>query len=69
LNLEKKLNSWLQAEIIDKDTAQNIQQFESKSGRKGVFFVLSDLGALALGAGVIALVSSNWESGNQKLWQ
>jgi uncharacterized membrane protein len=61
LNLEKKLNSWLRAEIIDKDTAENIRHFESKSGRNGVFFVLSGLGGLALGAGVIALVASNWE--------
>jgi len=61
LNLEKKINSWLRAEIIDKDTAANIRQFESKSGRNGVFFVLSSLGGLAMGAGVIALVASNWD--------
>jgi uncharacterized membrane protein len=61
LNIEKKLNSWLRAEIIDQDTAEKIRQFEIKSGRKGVFFVLSGLGGLALGAGVIALVASNWE--------
>lgn len=61
LNLEKKLNSWLRAEIIDKDTVDKILQFESKSGGIGAFFVLSGLGGLALGAGVIALVASNWE--------
>jgi len=61
LNLEKKINSWIRAEILDKETADNIRQFERKSSRNGVFFALSGLGSLALGAGVIALVASNWE--------
>ncbi len=61
MNLEKKINSWLRAEIIDENIADKIRQFENKSSRIGVFLVLSGLGGLALGAGVIALVASNWE--------
>ncbi len=61
MNLEKKINSWLYAEVIDKDTADRIRQFEGNTNRIGVIFVLGALGGLAFGIGIISIVASNWE--------
>ncbi len=61
MNLEKKIEAWLQAAIIDKNTADRIRQFENNSSRIGFFFILGALGSLALGVGIIALVASNWQ--------
>jgi uncharacterized membrane protein len=61
MNLEKKINSWLCAEVIDRDTADRIRQFEENTNKIGVIFVLGALGGLALGIGIISIVASNWE--------
>lgn len=61
LGLERQLNRWLQAGVIDKRTASAIAQFEKSRDSLSLLSWVVGLGVFAIGVGIIALVASNWE--------
>lgn len=61
--LEKQINDWVSNNIISRDQAEGIRQFEAKSpGSSWVLYSFLILGATIIGIGVISLIASNWDS-------
>ena len=58
---ERKLNKWLDAGLIDSETAQRIRQYEADRSRPVGLWSLIGLGALAIGLGIISVVAANWD--------
>jgi len=58
---ERKINIWLNAGVIDADTAQRIREYESGRARPLGLWALIGLGALAIGLGIVSLVAANWD--------
>lgn len=58
---ERKINIWLNAGLIDSDTALRIREYEAARSRPLGLWSLIGLGALAIGLGIISLVAANWD--------
>jgi len=58
---DRKLNKWLDAGLIDAETAQRIRQYEADRSRPVGLWSLIGLGALAIGLGIISVVAANWD--------
>ncbi len=58
---DRKINNWLNAGLIDSDTAQRIRDYEADRSRPLGLWSLIGLGALAIGLGIISLVAANWD--------
>ncbi len=58
---ERQINNWLNAGLIDADTAQRIRKFETDRSRPLGLWSLIGLGALAIGLGLISVVAANWD--------
>jgi len=58
---DRKLDIWLDAGLIDTDTAQRIRAYEADRSRPLGLWSLIGLGALAIGLGIISLVAANWD--------
>ena len=55
------MNKWLDAGLIDSETAQRIRQYEAERSRPVGLWSLIGLGALAIGLGIISVVAANWD--------
>tara|TARA_R110002033_G_scaffold42421_3_gene83363 strand:- start:12115 stop:13269 length:1155 start_codon:yes stop_codon:yes gene_type:complete len=55
------LDIWLDAGLIDADTARRIREYEAERSRPLGLWSLIGLGALAIGLGIVSLVAANWE--------
>ena len=55
------MNKWLDAGLIDSETAQRIRQYEADRSRPVGLWSLIGLGALAIGLGIISVVAANWD--------
>ena len=62
MNLDKKLEAWQQAELIDANTAKRIRALESGTTRPILLWAMGGIGALAVGLGFISIVAANWSS-------
>ena len=61
--LEKQINDWVSNNLISRDQAEGIRQFEAKSpGSSWVLYSFLILGATISGIGVISLIASNWDT-------
>jgi uncharacterized membrane protein len=61
--LEKRLNDWVSNNIISREQAEGIRQFESKSpGSSWVLYSFLILGASIIGVGIISLIAANWDT-------
>lgn len=61
MNLEKQLERWVSASLINEDQAEKIRQFEKKTPSAGwALWGVSAIGILVLMTGVISLIASNW---------
>ena len=58
---DRKLDIWLDAGLIDADTARRIREYEAERSRPLGLWSLIGLGALAIGLGIVSLVAANWE--------
>jgi uncharacterized membrane protein len=58
---DRKLNKWLDAGLIDAETAQRIRQYEADRSRPLGLWSLIGLGALAIGLGIVSVVAANWD--------
>ncbi|TPV96061.1 MAG: DUF2157 domain-containing protein [Myxococcales bacterium FL481] len=62
VGLDRRLQAWTQAGIIDGQTAARIAAFERGRRGPGAFAVVAILGAVSIGVGCIALVAANWDA-------
>ncbi|MFN3517714.1 MAG: DUF2157 domain-containing protein [Novosphingobium sp.] len=58
---ERKLQAWLEAGVIDPDTAGRIRAWEAERSRPLALWAVVGIGALAIGLGVISVVAANWQ--------
>lgn len=58
---DRKLQSWVDAGLIDSATAARIEAFETKNARPWVLWAVIGLGALAIGLGLISIIAANWD--------
>ena len=61
MSLDRKLDAWIEAGLLDKGTADRIRAHEAASERPTALWAISGLGLLALTLGVILLISANWD--------
>ncbi len=59
---DKKIDIWLDAGLIDADTARRIREYEADRSRPIGLWSLIGLGALAIGLGIVSLVAANWDA-------
>ena len=62
MSLDRRLEAWLRAGIIDEETSNRIRAFEDKHKRPTALYALVGLGALAIGIGFVAIVAANWDA-------
>ena len=62
--LERDLHELIEAKVIDKQTAGNIQQYylDKKAASNLLFIIFGVIGAMLIGLGVILLVAHNWDT-------
>ncbi|WP_373491260.1 DUF2157 domain-containing protein [Parasphingorhabdus sp.] len=58
---DRKIRNWLDAGLIDADTALRLREYEADQSRPLGLWALIGLGALAIGLGIISLVAANWD--------
>jgi uncharacterized membrane protein len=63
---QRRMDSWLEAGVIDKETAARILRFESQNGptlrSRWPVLMLFGLGALLVGAGLLLFISAHWDA-------
>ena len=60
MNLNKKLNQWLEADLIDHTTLVRIKDFEKSNRQPLMLYAISGIGALSLCLGLISIIAANW---------
>lgn len=61
MSLEHRLDSWVEAGLIDRQAADRILAYEASDRRPVVLWAITGLGLLALLLGVLLLISANWD--------
>jgi|GEM_PF-1447914 len=61
MRIEKLLDRWRTAGIIDEATSQRISDFEKRNSKPDGIFYVTGLGAISIALGILALVASNWQ--------
>lgn len=61
VSLQRKLDSWVEAGLLDEDAAARINAFEQQDRRPLAIWAATALGLLAVVLGVMLLVSANWD--------
>ncbi len=59
--LDKKLNAWIAAGLIDAATAERIRAHEVQDEKPFVLWAIAGLGLLALALGIMSLVAAHWD--------
>ncbi|MEH6791939.1 DUF2157 domain-containing protein [Parasphingorhabdus sp.] len=59
---DRKINHWVNAGLIDSDTAERLRAYEADQSRPLGLWSLIGLGTLAIGLGIISLVAANWDA-------
>ncbi|MDH3201587.1 MAG: DUF2157 domain-containing protein [Myxococcales bacterium] len=62
MSLNRRLEAWIRAGIIDEGTSDRIRAFEEARKRPTALYALVGLGALAIGIGFVAIVAANWDA-------
>jgi len=61
VSLDRKLDAWIEAGLVDKATADGIRAHENAAERPTALWAISGLGLLALALGIILVISANWD--------
>lgn len=59
---ERKLAAWVEAGVVDAETAQRIRAFEASHTRPVALWAVVGIAALAIGLGIISVVAANWDA-------
>ena len=60
MRLERQVQRWREAGIIDAATAERIIAHERRASRPVLLLALGGLGAFAIGVGLISVIAANW---------
>lgn len=58
---ERKLKAWLNAGLVDEQTAARIRAWEAEHSRPLALWAVIGIAALAIGLGVVLVVAANWD--------
>lgn len=61
MKLEKKLEEWQRAGLLDAATAERILAHEKGVARPVVLYAIGGLGGVTIGIGIISVVAANWD--------
>lgn len=61
MKLEKKLEEWQRAGLLDAVTAERILAHEKGVARPVVLYAIGGLGGVTIGIGIISVVAANWD--------
>ncbi|MGB0646972.1 MAG: DUF2157 domain-containing protein [Bradymonadia bacterium] len=69
MKLEKRLNRWVEAGVVDEAAKARILAYERANSKPKLLSAITGLAALAIGLGLISLIAANWDglSANVKL--
>lgn len=59
--LDRKLDAWVAAGLLDASAARRIRSYEADADKPLLLWAVAGLGLLALGLGMALLVSANWD--------
>jgi uncharacterized membrane protein len=59
--LERRLQRWTEAGLLDAQQAQRILEFEQGQRRPTLLYAVAGLGGLAIALGIISIVAANWD--------
>jgi len=62
MSLERKLERWQQAGLIDQATRARIEAFEHGQRRPIVLYALAVLGAGTVALGIVSIIAANWDA-------
>lgn len=62
MSIERKLEQWQAAGLIDAATRERIATFERGNERPILLYALGGLGATTIGIGIISIVAANWDA-------
>lgn len=60
MRLERQVQRWLAAGIIDAATAERIIAHERRASRPVLLLAIAGLGAFAIGVGLLSVIAANW---------
>jgi uncharacterized membrane protein len=60
VRLERQVQRWLEADIIDATTAERIIAHERRASRPVLLLAIGGLGAFTIGVGLISVIAANW---------
>lgn len=61
MSLERSLDAWMKAGLIDEAAAARIRSYEAGATRPTMLWAIAGLGLLALLLGIILVISANWD--------
>lgn len=59
---ERKLAAWVEAGVVDAETARRIRAFEASHARPLALWAVIGIAALAIGLGIVSVVAANWDA-------
>ncbi len=62
MGIERKLEQWQAAGLIDGATREKIAAFERSHEKPVLLYALGGLGAVTIGIGIISVVAANWDA-------
>src|SRR5438132_8960513 len=60
MRLERQVQRWQEAGIIDATTAERIIAHERRASRPVLLLAIGGLGAFTIGVGLISVIAANW---------
>jgi hypothetical protein len=61
MSIDRKLDDWVAAGLIDPAAADRIRAHEASGGRPTALWAIAGLGLLALALGILLVISANWD--------
>lgn len=61
MSIDKKIERWRAANLIDQETVEKIRDWEQQQRRPVLAWLLGGLGALTVTIGLVSLVAANWD--------
>lgn len=61
MSIDRKLDDWVEAGVIDAAAAGRIRMFEAAQARPVARWALAGLGMLAVALGIVLVISANWD--------
>ena len=61
MKLKKKLETWVNAGLINEETSLKIQNYEKNTGTPLFLYAVSGIGAFSIFLGLVSVIAANWD--------